>query len=225
MSTGGGSAGRENDTARIEAFSDGVFAIAITLLVIEIGVPHLEDQPAGTTLFGELVGQWPSYLGYVISFLQIGVIWANHHNRFRFIARSDHFLLFLNILFLMCVAFIPFPPALLARYLQGSGAERTTAEAVYAGTLAVTAVFFTLLWLYAATGYRLVDRSLDPALLRMMTRRYVFGMVAYLLAFALAFANVAASLTLIVILALLFVLPEPGERHKTGPVRGGSRPN
>jgi uncharacterized membrane protein len=212
VSIGGGSA--DNDTGRIEAFSDGVFAIAITLLVIEIGVPHVQDGPEGTTLFGALVEQWPSYLGYAISFLQIGVIWANHHNRFRFIARSDHLLLFLNILFLMCVAFIPFPTALLADYLQSSGAERTTAGAVYAGTLAVTAVFFTLLWLYAAAGYRLVDRNLDPALLRMMTRRYVFGMVAYLVAFALAFVNVAASLILVVVLALLFVLPEPGERAR-----------
>ena len=210
MSIGGGSA--DNDTGRIEAFSDGVFAIAITLLVIEIGVPHVED--ARTTLFGALIEQWPSYLGYAISFLQIGVIWANHHNRFRYIARSDHLLLFLNILFLMCVAFIPFPTALLAEYLQGSGAERTMAGAVYAGTLAVTAVFFTLLWLYAAVNYRLVDRNLDPSLLRAMTRRYVFGMFAYLVTFALAFVNVAASLVLIVILALLFVLPEPGERSK-----------
>jgi uncharacterized membrane protein len=210
VSIGGGSA--DNDTGRIEAFSDGVFAIAITLLVIEIGVPHVDG--AGTTLFGALIEQWPSYLGYAISFLQIGVIWANHHNRFRYIARSDHLLLFLNILFLMCVAFIPFPTALLAEYLQGSGAERTMAGAVYAGTLAVTAVFFTLLWLYAAANYRLVDRNLDPALLRAMTRRYVFGMVAYLVTFALAFVNVAASLIVIVILALLFVLPEPGERSK-----------
>jgi uncharacterized membrane protein len=210
VSIGGGSA--DNGTGRIEAFSDAVFAIAITLLVIEIGVPHLDD--AGTTLFGALIEQWPSYLGYAISFLQIGVIWANHHNRFRFIVRSDHLLLFLNILFLMCVAFIPFPTALLAEYLQGSGAERTTAGAVYAGTLAVTAVFFTLLWLYAAANYRLVDRNLDPSLLRAMTRRYVFGMVAYLVTFALAFVNVAASLVLIVLLALLFVLPEPGERSK-----------
>ena len=207
----GGSAGRDSDTARIEAFSDGVFAIAITLLVIEIGVPHLEEG-SGRTLFGELVEQWPSYLGYVISFLQIGVIWANHHNRFRFIVRSDHVLLFLNILFLMCVAFIPFPTALLADYLRG--AERATAGAVYAGTMAVNAVFFTLLWLYAATNYRLVDRILDPSLLRAMTRRYVLGTVAYLLAFLLAFVNVAASLILLVVLALIFVLPEPGERPR-----------
>ena len=216
MSIGGGSA--DNDTGRIEAFSDAVFAIAITLLVIEIRVPHVE----GTTLFGALVEQWPSYLGYVISFLQIGVIWANHHNRFRFIVRSDHVLLFLNILFLMCVAFIPFPTALLAEYLQGT--ERTTAGAVYAGTLAVTAVFFTLLWLYAAANYRLVDRDLDPSLLRTMTRRYIFGMIAYLVAFLLAFVNVTASLVLIVVLALLFVLPEPGERRTTPKrARGGIR--
>src|SRR3712207_5601113 len=190
------SAGSGNDTGRIEAFSDGVFAIAITLLVIEIGVPHIEGE--GTPLFGALVEQWPSYLGYVISFLQIGVIWANHHNRFRFIVRSDHILLFLNILFLMCVAFIPFPTALLAEYLQG--AQRSTAGAVYAGSLAVTAVFFTLLWVYAAANYRLVDRNLDRSLLRAMTRRYAAGTVAYLLAFFIAFVNVTASLILIVVL-------------------------
>jgi uncharacterized membrane protein len=158
VSIGSGSA--DNDTARIEAFSDGVFAIAITLLVIEIGVPHVEGT--GTTLFGALIEQWPSYLGYAISFLQIGVIWANHHNRFRYITRSDHLLLFLNTLFLMCVAFIPFPTALVAEYLQGSGAERTVAGAVYAGTLTVTAVFFTLLWLYAAANYRLVGQKSRP---------------------------------------------------------------
>jgi uncharacterized membrane protein len=223
VSIGDGSAGRHNDTGRIEAFSDGVFAIAITLLIIEIGVPHLEDEPPGTTLPQALVGLWPSYLGYVISFLQIGVIWANHHNRFRFIERSDHGLLFLNILFLMCVAFILFPTALLAEYLERTASERETAGVIYAGTLAVTAVFFTLLWLYAAAN-RLVDRNLDRSLVRAMTRRYLLGTVAYLLVFLLAFVNVAASLILIVILALLFVLPEPGDRAgKERAGRGGRR--
>jgi len=220
VSFGGGSAARENDTGRIEAFSDGVFAIAITLLIIEIGVPHLEGEPPGTTLPEALLRLWPSFLAYVISFLQIGVIWANHHNRFRFIERSDHVLLFLNILFLMCVAFIPFPTALLAEYLDGTTAERETAGVIYAGTLAVTAVFFTVLWLYAAVNRRLVNRNLEPHLLRTMTRRYLLGTVAYLLVFLLAFVNVAASLALIVALALLFVLPEPIDRPgKAGPTR------
>lgn len=214
MSSEGGEAENGgNATARIEAFSDGVFAIAITLLVLEIRVPHVEE---GASLPGALLALWPSYSGYAISFLQIGVIWANHHNRFRFVKRSDHVLLFLNIVFLMCVAFIPFPTALLAEYIQGSEGERQTAVAVYSGTLAVTAVFFTLLWLYAANDYRLVDRGLDPTLLRAMTRRYLAGMVLYIAAFALTFVNAVLALILVVGLALLFVLPEPGERRSSG---------
>ena len=151
--------GQNGDTGRIEAFSDGVFAIAITLLIIEIGVPHV----VGTESLSEkLVGLWPSYLGYAISFLVIGTVWANHHNRVRLISRSDHILLFLNIVFLMCVAFIPFPTALLADYLSGTEEHRTIAVAVYSGTLAVTAIFFTILGLYAAGNYNLVDRAVDP---------------------------------------------------------------
>ena len=152
------------DTGRIEAFSDGVFAIAITLLIIEIGVPH---TVGAESLSEKLVELWPSYLGYAISFLVIGIVWANHHNRFRLISRSDHVFLFLNIVFLMCVAFIPFPTALLAEYIREE-AHRITAVAVYSGTLAVTAVFFTTLWLYAAGNHRLVDRTIDPLLLRAM---------------------------------------------------------
>lgn len=205
------SGGQNGDTGRIETFSDGVFAIAITLLIIEIGVPHADGTES---LFEKLVDLWPSYLGYAISFLVIGTVWANHHNRFRLISRSDHVLLFVNILFLMCVAFIPFPTALLAEYIREEE-HRITAVAVYSGTLAVTSVFFTLLWLYAAGNYRLIDRSVDPSLLRAMTRRFVLGMLLYVLAFALAFVSAAASLTLIVILALIFVLPEPDSSRRS----------
>ena len=204
--------GTDSDTGRIEAFSDGVFAIAIALLVIEIGVPHMDEAPLGATLSGELVDQWPSYLGYVISFLQIGVIWANHHNRFRFITRSDHVLLFLNILLLMCVAFIPFTTAVLSEYLEGTPTERTVAGIVYTGLLMLTAFLFTLLWLYAAGNRRLLDERLDPAIVRAMTRRYVLGAFFYVLAFLLAFISLAASLALLVGLALIFILPEPSER-------------
>lgn len=200
---------RDSDTGRIEAFSDGVFAIAITLLVIEIRVPRLDQQPFGTTLLEALGEQWPSYLGYVLSFIVIGTVWANHHNRFRYVVRSDHGLLFLNVLFLMCVAFIPFPTALLADYIRTE--ERTTAVAAYSGTLAVTAIFFTLLWLYIV-GNGLLDRDLDSTMVRAMTRRYMVGMLLYIVAFGLAFVSVSLSLAVILVLALLFILPEPGER-------------
>ena len=206
-----------NDTARIETFSDGVFAIAITLLVLEIQVPHVEYSPEETSLLAALVGLWPSYLGYALSFQVVGTMWANHHNRFKLMVRSDHNLVLLNTLLLMCTAFIPFPTALLAGYIQGTEEQQTTAVASYSGTLAVTAVVFTLLWLYAANGYRLVGRNLDPVLLQAMTRRYVLGMVLYATAFALAFLNPVFSLALIAGLALLFVLPEPDSRPGESP--------
>ncbi len=116
------------------------------------------------------------------------------------------------------------PHSLLAEYLEGSGPERETAGVIYAGTLAVTAIFFTLLWLYNAAN-RLVDRDLDPSLLRVITRRYPLGTGAYLLVFLLAFVNVAGSLILKVILALLFILPEPSDRaRKEGSHRAWGRP-
>jgi uncharacterized membrane protein len=151
------------------------------------------------------------------------VIWANHHNRFRFIVRSDHGLLFLNILFLMCVAFIPFPTALLAEYLGETTTESATAGIVYAGSLMVTAFFFTLLWLYVAGSRRLLDQSLDLTIIRAMTRRYVLGMLFYVLAFAISFVSLAASLVLLVVLALLFILPEASERTPKRPSRRSQR--
>lgn len=208
MSIAGGSSNDGNDTGRIEAFSDGVFAIAITLLVIEIGVPHVGGEES---LFAALAKQWPSYLGYAISFITIGIVWANHHNRFRYIVRSNHVLLFLNTLFLMCVAFIPFPTALLAEYMKDPEYQ-TTVVAVYSGVLLVTSIFFVTLWLYASSGYRLLDRSLSPGALRVMTRRYVVGTLLYAVTFVISFVSVTLALTLIIGLALTFMLPEPGSR-------------
>ena len=100
----------ERGTSRLEAFSDGVMAVAITLLVLDLHVP---DVKAG--LFEALLRQWPIYLGYVTSFLVIGILWLHHHHIFKYIKRTDHVVLFLNLLMLMCVALIPFVTALLTR--------------------------------------------------------------------------------------------------------------
>ena len=133
MNPGDGPVGRSDDAGRIETFSDGVLAIAITLLVLEIRVPEVEE---GRTLAEARLGLWPSYLACALSFLVIGTMWANHHNRFRYIARSDHvLLLFVSTLLLMFTAFIPFPTALLAEHVLGSDEERTAATVLYAGTL------------------------------------------------------------------------------------------
>src|SRR5687767_6469693 len=108
----------QRDTDRLEAFSDGVIAIAITLLVLEVRVPHPEP---GETLWQALGNLWPSYVGYALSFLIIGIIWANHHDIFNHIGSVDRTFVLINTLFLMTVSFIPFPTALLSEYLTHEG--------------------------------------------------------------------------------------------------------
>ena len=127
---------RGRETLRLEAFSDGVIAIAITLLVLEIRVPHIEEATPDA-LWRALRGLWPSYLGYLISFATIGIMWANHHTIFRLIDRTDHYLVLANLLFLFFVAAIPFPTALMADYL-GHPAEQV-GVIVYGGWFLLTA--------------------------------------------------------------------------------------
>ena len=177
--------GRDDDraTTRLEAFSDGVIAIAITLLVLEIDVPRAGPQ----TLRAALLAQWPSYLSYVASFLVIGIIWANHHHSFKYIRRTDHALRMINMLFLMSVAFIPFPTALLGEYLR-QGQDARTAAAVYSGTMLAMAILYNGFWRYGSGNPRLVDPAADPRVLRSITRRYLIGLPLYLLSFAAAFS-------------------------------------
>ena len=117
-------------TSRLEAFSDGVFAIAITLLILEVKVPH---AGTGESLRTALLRLWPSYLGYVISFVTLGIMWTNHHAMFTYIRRTDRYFLIVHVFFLMCISFLPFPTAVLAEYFERPGA--TTAGAFYAGQL------------------------------------------------------------------------------------------
>lgn len=194
---------RGDDTARLEMFSDGVMAIAITLLAIEIDI----ERENGESLAHAIYEAWPLLLAYAISFLQIGIIWANHHNRFGYIVRSDHSLLVLNTLFLMGVAFIPVPTKILGEHILGSGEEFRAAAVLYAATLAFTAIWFTALWLYASR--RLLDDRLSPHAVRAMDRRYVAGALMYVIALGVAFISPAASLTLVAVLALRFLFPEP----------------
>jgi uncharacterized membrane protein len=190
------------DTTRLEAFSDGVFAIAITLLVLEIAMPDIR----GRALSSALADEWPSYLGYGLSFVMIGIMWMNHHAMFRDIERVDHGLLVLNLLLLMAISFIPFPTAVLADHLKDVDARRT-ATLFYACTQTVIAIFFNLLWLYAYVGRRLIDEHVSDARLRSRTRRYAAGPVSYGLTIALAFVSPWLSIGVWIGLAVLYLLP------------------
>lgn len=204
---GPGSAPKREPTARLEAFSDGVFAIAITLLVLEIRVPSPEATEHGRFLPAAMRGLWPSYLGYAISFITLGIMWINHHSIFRYVRHSNRYFLFLNVVLLMLISFIPFPTGLLAEYLADPDG-RTWATAFYGATLFVTALVFNGVWRYAVTGGRLLDANADRGSVGTINRRYLIGPFAYLFAFALAFVNVWASLAVHGVLALMFLLPE-----------------
>jgi uncharacterized membrane protein len=149
-------------TDRLEAFSDAVFSIAATLLVIDIKVP--QGLPDSTQLLNALAGQWPTYLSYAMSFIYLGIYWSHHHNIYGFFERTDHIFLKLNLLFLMMIAFIPFPTALLGEYLHVSDEEQRIAVLGYTSTLFVTASLFISIWLYATYKHRLVRQDLDDGL-------------------------------------------------------------
>jgi len=200
----------EKETARIEAFSDGVFAIAITLLVLDLRVPR--DLADGRALLRALADQWPAYLAFVTSFAFIGIMWINHHKMFTYIRRADHGLLLLNTLFLLGITFVPFPTALLAAYLPRSGGN--VATLVFTGTYTLLAVFFNLVWRYASHHNRLIGRSVDPHAVATITREYSFGPMLYVIAFLLGFVSVPASLAMNLALAAFWALPPRRRRAR-----------
>ncbi|HUZ01580.1 MAG TPA: TMEM175 family protein [Thermomicrobiaceae bacterium] len=190
---------------RLEAFSDGVFAIAVTLLVLDLKVPQLVETAQGTHLLGALGDQWPVYLAYVTSFATILIMWINHHTIFDRVKRVDHALFLLNGLLLLCITFVPFPTALLAEYLGHPGEH--TAAAVYAGTYVLLAVVFNALWRYAARRDGLLDPSVSPDFVQRVNRLYLFGPGLYGVAFLFAFIQVEVSFGICVALAVVFALP------------------
>ena len=190
------------ETGRVEAFSDGVFAIAITLLILEIKIPG----PSSGPLAAQLVRQWPSYVSFVISFAFIGIMWINHHRLFTHITRCDDLLLIFNLLLLLGVTIVPFPTAVLAAHLGRP--DQRTAALVFNGTYCFIAIAFNVLWRYASSGKRnLLAADVDAASVGRITRQYAFGPLLYLACVALTWTSVSASLLLNLTLACFFALP------------------
>jgi uncharacterized membrane protein len=200
-----------SQTARIEAFSDGVFAIAITLLILEIKIPTSSDGH----LSSSLIRQWPSYISFLASFAFIGIMWINHHRLFTHIRRSDNVLLILNLLLLLGVTSVPFPTAVLAANL-GQGDQRTAAM-LYSATYVFIAVVFNFLWRYATgSKHGLLAPDVDPAAVKQISFQYALGPVLYLISFALAWVSVTSSLLLNLTLACFFAIPPTALRRARG---------
>ena len=193
----------EKETGRVEAFSDGVFAIAITLLILDVHVPR--DLTETTTLADALLRQWPSYLGFLTSFALIGIMWINHHKLFTLIKRTDHLLLVFNALLLLGATIVPFTTSLLAEYIGQS--EQRLAAMVYTGNFFVIAIFFNLLWRYAARGHRLLGYDVSEAEVRSINRAYALGPPVYLLCFAIAYFSVPLALGMTIALVIFYALP------------------
>ncbi len=191
---------------RILALSDGVFAIAITLLVLNIEVPQIPEDLVAQELPGELFDLWPKYLSYVISFLVILFYWTAHHSIFSFIKAHDRRLIWLNSLFLMCVAFLPFPAALMGEY-----GDQQLVVVIYAGSLAVTRLLLSAVWWYVLGKPQLVDMDMDPSTIRIFSIRAWAIPLIFLISIGISFFSVTAAiyswiLLVVVDLVLLRVL-------------------
>ena len=189
-------AGKDRD--RIVNLSDGVFAIAITLLILDIRVPDIPDTLVASELPGELLSLWPKYLGYFLSFVGISSFWLIHHSIFRPIRSYDRILLYLNFLFLMLVAFVPFPTSLLGEY-----DNHQLPVAIYAVTLAVGRLLLTALHWYSTRDGRLLEQPQDPAAVRFFLVRGLTIPAIFLLSIGVSFYSVSAAIwTWLIMLAV-----------------------
>lgn len=191
-------------TNRLESFSDGVLAVAITLLVLNLSVP---DVKANASLADALAAEWPSYAAYVISFTTIGIIWVNHHAMLSRLRQADHTILMLNNLLLLTVVVIPFGTSLLAKYLK-AGHHGHLAAAIYGGTLLAMAVTFSLLnYQLFFRKPHLLSPQLSPERRKQIFVRAVSGVPPYVLATALAGVSAYITLGISAALAAFYALP------------------
>ncbi len=193
---------------RTELFSDAVFAIAITLLVIEIKVPE-----GGTNLLGQLLDLWPNYVGYVLSFALIGQVWLNHHAMFQRLKSLDHWTTICNLALLLDVAFLPFPTAVLAQALRTG--EGTTVAAVFYGlVMVIGGIFFNAVWWSARRGGHLKDDTTRLEITT-ITRRFALGPLLYGVATALGLINAWLSIATYIVLIGFFMMENRPHRTKT----------
>lgn len=186
--------------ARVETLSDGVFAIAITLLVLTIAQPGNYNH-----LAQELADRWPGFAAYVVSFAVIGIMWFNHHSIFAHFERVDRGLVYLNLLLLMTIVFIPYPTGIFGQALQkGQGAQ--TAAVLYSVVMAVNAYAWSALWVYASRGRRLLSPGFPEAQRGIATVLFTIGSALYTITVGIAFVSAYACLAFHALLAVYYAL-------------------
>jgi uncharacterized membrane protein len=192
---------------RIMTLADGVFAIVLTLLVLDIKAPEALSE---AELITKLLALWPKLFSYIISFAILGIFWFGHHMEFHYIRRSDRIHIWLNLLFLVCIAFIPFSAALL-----GANLHNRVAIAIYGFNLIAAGLVRYVHWRYITYGHRLVDMNMDIRIIHKVERIFLLVPFAYLFAICLSFVSIPISLILYTLIPVLYIRPPREDRYLT----------
>ena len=207
--------GAERGLNRFEGFSDAVFAIALTLLIVEIKVPGSPEGPHGyTDLVKAITGQWREHLALIACYVTIGAYWLQHHYTGRIYDRSDHWFSGLNLLFLLAIIVIPYPVRVWSFHL-GTRLEPDASLTLVLG-LAFTACTWMAKWFYGKSGRRVMDERLAPDFIRQMTRRYGLAALIQIAAVPVAVAMPRVGVALALLCVTFFLLPQPKPRYKPG---------
>ena len=207
--------GAERGLDRFEGFSDAVFAIALTLLIVEIKVPGSPEGPHGyKDLLAAMGEQWREHLALILCYVVIGAYWLQHHYSGRIYAKSDHWFGALNLLFLLAIVVIPYPIRAWCFHL-GTPFEYTGAVTLVVG-LALTACTWMGKWFYGMRGLRIMDERLAPDFLRQMTRRYGIATLMQIAAVVLVVLAPRAGVAIALLCVAFFLLPQPKPRYKPG---------
>jgi uncharacterized membrane protein len=196
---------QENETVRMETFSDGVFAIDITLLTFQLKAPSLKQATSNHSLAVALFHQWPDYIAYFISFTTIFIIWLNHHRMYNVIRRSDARFMFYNGLLLLLVTIVPFTTSLLADYINSPA--YSLASALYTLLFAGICATLLVMWTYATNDFRLLKRPAADVRVQTVRISYIISTIIYTLAaglsFLLPFFGILVGLVMVVYLSRL----------------------
>ncbi|HEY1634523.1 MAG TPA: TMEM175 family protein [Acidimicrobiales bacterium] len=195
------------DSARLEAFSDGVFAVAITLLALDLAVAG----PGHGTLAHQLADKWPAFAAYFISFLTIGIIWVNHHGIFKNLAEIDRTLLFLNLLLLFFVVSIPFATSTMATYVTSGGTDSHLAAAMYMGAYEGMSIAFALIFWWSVR-HEHMKVPLSPTDARRALARFSLGHIGYITGIGIAFVSAPATLVISAVVAIYYVFEQTPRR-------------
>jgi len=194
----------EKETTRVEAFSDGVFAIAITLLILGIKVPKADIHMTNNHLFTSLIDLWPSYFAFLLSFSAVLIMWINHHGFFKYLKTINSRFLYANGFLLLMVTFIPFPTAVLAEHINSPAAN--ISSAFYCGAMVLVSVAYNILWFTTAYKRALVKDEISDDLILKIRNAYWFGFFVYLASFIIAFFYAIAGLLICISLWIFWIV-------------------